>query len=149
MRFRCNLNHMSQLPKLYIFTSMKRFLGVLLLLMYLFSGTEAHQLLKLPVLLSHFQEHTQQDEDFGVFDFLVMHYVNGDSLDDDFEKDRELPFKSEHQHVTDITVANVVELQLFSIETPFPLFVESKFGSLQERAISNTNSSIWQPPKHA
>ena len=126
---------------------MKKLLGVFLLLMYLFSATETHQLLKLPVLLSHFQEHSQQEKDFSFLDFLAMHYVNGNFPDDDFEKDMELPFKSEHHHMVDIPVANIIDLQYFQLNIPPPTFIESTFGSLNELAISTPHSSIWQPPK--
>lgn len=128
---------------------MKRLFGTLLIMAYLFSATEIHQLVKLPEFFSHYQEHSKKDSTFSFFDFLVMHYVNGNFPDDDFEKDMDLPFKSEHQHLVDIPVANIIDLQYFQLNIPPPIYIESSFGSLNEMAVSSPLSSIWQPPKRA
>ncbi len=59
--------------------------------MHLFTNTELCQLAKLPVLLSHYQEHKALNGDISVFAFLQMHYFNGSPHDN---TDMELPFKT-------------------------------------------------------
>jgi hypothetical protein len=46
-----------------------------LIIIYLFSATELNQLLKLPVLFSHFIEHQKQDPLISFGEFLYHHYA--------------------------------------------------------------------------
>lgn len=63
----------------------------------LFCNLSLYQLVKLPVLVQHYQEHRQRDESVSLLDFLSMHYWGKDIDDNDQEKDNELPFKAFHK----------------------------------------------------
>lgn len=53
-----------------------------------------HELVKLKVLLVHFEESKKLDSQIGFIDFLKMHYVTDDNNTEDNSRDMELPFKS-------------------------------------------------------
>ena len=52
------------------------------------------QLLKLPVLCQHYNEHKETNKNLDVLDFLAMHYLGDDLNDNDHDKDMQLPFKN-------------------------------------------------------
>lgn len=58
---------------------------------HLFTNTELCQLVKLPVLISHYKEHKALYTQITFPAFLTMHYFNGDAHDN---TDMELPFKT-------------------------------------------------------
>ncbi len=70
------------------------FISRLLLIIYLFSATEFSQLLKVPVLVMHFQEHQQKNPSLSFFQFIHHHYAINHGDDGDAERDSQLPFQS-------------------------------------------------------
>jgi hypothetical protein len=71
-----------------------RFIAILFLSLQLLTNTELCQLIKLPVLIEHYKEHGGIDNGISFFAFLKMHYFNGDAKDADYERDMQLPFKT-------------------------------------------------------
>jgi hypothetical protein len=59
----------------------------------MFSFVEFHQFLRIPVLIQHFVEHRQQDPSISFMAFLKLHYVGEIVIDDDYQRDNELPFR--------------------------------------------------------
>ncbi|WP_111634743.1 hypothetical protein [Pedobacter cryoconitis] len=59
----------------------------------LFLNTSFSEVFKLPHLVSHFQQHHQQNSEVGIIDFLSMHYFGEDLNDNDDDEDMKLPFK--------------------------------------------------------
>ena len=125
----------------------KNKLSIFLLIIYLFSFTELSQLLKLPMLVKHFIEHTKSDPVMTFSTFIKLHYLNGSSKDADYEKDMKLPFKSvDNLSFITFTFENtseVINLQTFesekiSSETPSHYVFSSSFCYLD---------AIWQPPQ--
>ncbi|HWC52148.1 MAG TPA: hypothetical protein VG676_01090 [Chitinophagaceae bacterium] len=115
------------------------------MVIFISSSTELHQLLRLPVLFSHYQEHKQDDEKTGFADFIVFHYFNGDITDGDSTHD-DLPFTENHAEALHITVA-VLPADLAG--ESFILFnPESAKGIYQPQLFpSSVLPAIWQPPK--
>jgi hypothetical protein len=64
------------------------------MILFLFGSTEAYQLLKLPLLVKHFIEHKRENPAISVIAFLKMHYQKKIVVDSDFQKDMQLPFKT-------------------------------------------------------
>jgi hypothetical protein len=127
---------------------LKKFAAILFLSIYLISTTELHQLAKLPLLLEHFGEHKEQNNQLTFLEFLTIHYSGETNKDADYEKDMQLPFKSHDGCVTTFIAAYIAPslssfvLKEFSEKiTSFPSF-EDCFLS------SNYLSNIWQPPKN-
>ncbi|TPE43026.1 hypothetical protein [Pontibacter mangrovi] len=127
---------------------MKQPVAILLLLVYLFTGTTLQQLQRAPVLLEHYQEHKAMTPHISIAGFLSMHYLSGAVKDADYARDMQLPYKSADQVSAPGPVVFIppvlTELTLrepqFSLG-PFP--IPNDVGNPVKVA-----GSIWQPPKH-
>jgi len=119
-----------------------------ILSVYLLSTTHLSELLKLPALVSHFDEHKSDQRDMTLWEFFCLHYGRGNVMDDDHEKDMKLPFKSQS-----------VVSSVLSICSPFPEFLvsrsdvmimsESDFSLYESVYSSRFLANIWHPPKSA
>jgi hypothetical protein len=100
----------------------------------------------MPVLFSHFLEHSQLNSHIGFLDFLSMHYGGDDQNDDDTDRDMQLPFKSASQHsssqITSVPVSFVtIETSYSDFRKPLqPVFAESYL-------IDSSVSSLFRPPR--
>ena len=126
---------------------MKAFFAKYLIVVYLLSATEFSQLLKFPLLFSHFVEHHQIDPSMSFGDFLYHHYAIDHGDDGDAATDNKLPFKS-HDHccsfIFPISIFHTIQfsqVQTTIIEKQTVLFSSSA------NIISAYLSTIWQPPK--
>lgn len=114
---------------------------------YLLSSTQLKELLKLPILVEHFNEHRALNAQMSFIDFLCMHYAEGNVKDADYEKDMRLPFKS----------AENSSVGYISFYLPAPVFKQDVLVHFTERKQSFAGynftyssaflSSIWQPPR--
>lgn len=83
---------------------MKKLAGIFLLTVYMTSFAELHNLARVPVLLSHFKEHRQQDPELSFWAFIKLHYFDPLVVDDDYQRDRQLPFRdTDFGHVATIS----------------------------------------------
>lgn len=126
---------------------MKEYISKILLIVYLFSATEASQLLKLPLLFSHFIEHQQKEPSMSFGKFLHHHYAIDHGDDGDTATDNKLPFKSHDKcwsFVFPISIFHTI--QLSQIKTTF---IEKKKILISSSAniFSAYLSTIWQPPR--
>lgn len=111
--------------------------------MYVFSFTEMHQLLKLPVLVEHFIEHKSLSGTLTFFDFLELHYTSETNHD---THDHELPFK-DFDHC--VTVQTMV-IPSVKIELTEELIPNTKvaYTTFYKQSIPSSHlSEIWQPPR--
>ena len=111
------------------------------------SLTELHQLVKLPVLVEHFNEHKQKNNDLSLIQFLSNHYAQEDDHDGDEDREMNLPFKSHDGCINSITIAFIPNN--FEGLTTKSTFIETRtFSVYHEEFLQSTFlSSIWQPPK--
>lgn len=72
---------------------MRKYFAIILLVFYLFSSTELSQVIKLPIFIEHFKEHSAANPKLTLFGFIKLHYFNGDRCSD-YETNMKLPFKS-------------------------------------------------------
>lgn len=126
---------------------MKKVVSIFFLAIYLFSTTEAVELLKLPVVFQHYHEHKMLDKDMTFWAFLDMHYMHGSPHDADYNRDMQLPFKTP-VHPT-VVAANYVVPVPISVVVPKVFFILKK-----QHLIYNTSgysfkyhSTVWQPPR--
>ncbi|MFD0750915.1 hypothetical protein ACFQZS_12240 [Mucilaginibacter calamicampi] len=126
---------------------MKKFTVILILTAYLFSTTELHQLLKLPVVFEHYYEHKQLNRDISFLGFLDMHYLHGSPLSNDYAEDMQLPFKTIDKCVS--TTIPVIVPQHINIPLHLPVQIKKvqRFIMKDEFIPSSYLSTIWQPPK--
>jgi hypothetical protein len=102
------------------------------------------QLIKLPVLVQHFQEHRQRDARVTFVEYLAMHYFGKDINDDDDDRDRQLPFKDET-----CVHFSCYDTPLRHIEAPAPLtFALSSIKPYISVAFPHTvQQSLFRPPQ--
>lgn len=127
------------------FAILKRRIHILLLLVFVFSGTEFGQLLRLPLLVQHYLEHKSKHQDLGIGEFLMIHYSQ-QHQEGANDTDDQLPFKSHHECT-----------KLFSFAAPLnnpialnaPACLESEDCAVAETGMvsSGFRSMIWQPPR--
>lgn len=126
---------------------MKKTFTIVIIIIYLFSYTEARELLKLPFLIEHFLEHKTKDNSMSLAGFMHNHYLHLHDHDGDSEKDNNLPFKS-HNNCASIFSSTFYPLQhqIFQFKEHVTDLTASNTNTLNFK-YSSFSSSIWQPPK--
>lgn len=126
---------------------MKRAISILFLSIYLCTVTEAHELLKLPVIFQHFIEHQTEDNSITVFQFLKIHYGQDDVQDEDYARDMQLPFKTAGEFFASSVSPFVPLNSIFVLSYPSVLSEKKVKGQHSLSLYSNYQVNIWQPPK--
>jgi hypothetical protein len=109
---------------------------------------DLHDLVKLPRLIEHYQQHEHRAAEVTFFDFLNLHYGSEADRHDkeEHEEHENLPFKSPDctftHTVTVIPVFKAPEITSLISEVTYSNFYHSAFSS-------EFSQSIWQPPKHS
>lgn len=125
---------------------MKNGIIILFISVYLFSSTELHQLLKLPILYEHFQEHHEENNSLSFLDFIAMHYSSNDIHKSDQDEDMKLPFKSPDGCFSASIIAFLP--QAIEFEKRLDFFENEPLNNYSYQEFSSSYlSSIWQPPK--
>lgn len=65
---------------------------IYLFLPFILLNSSAYELLKTPMLVSHYLSHREASP-IGIFQFIAMHYFGNDVKDQDDEGNSKLPFK--------------------------------------------------------
>lgn len=123
---------------------MKKLVIIFSSILFLCSATELHELMRLPALVAHYNEHRSKDDNLSFIDFLKIHYTGNHPKDNDNSEDDKLPFNSGDaiQHV-DIPV---LEFAQFDNEPGYIVMQKSVFSN-SEDIPENTSSGIFHPPK--
>lgn len=126
---------------------MKKAIAYFLCIIYLFAATEASQLLKIPLLIKHYQNHNLQEQ-VGFISFLKQHYVDAFEYDADYQQDLQLPFKM--PVTANLLVSNALPHILHAYEIPvcasFTVKREFMHHYLLQQS-SNNPIAIFQPPR--
>jgi hypothetical protein len=107
--------------------------------------TELGQVFKLPVLVHHYLEHQEMDNEMSLADFLSQHYSGDIQHPDDIHGDHaQLPFKTVdvHQGLT-LSVPTVFEYECNSSSFTASTLKLPLYKMLQSE---DAGDSIWQPP---
>jgi len=113
------------------------------------STVAAQQLMKLPVVFQHFQEHKLEDKNISILHFLSIHYLHGSPKDKDYMRDMQLPFKTSGDCISSIAIAFVSIMVAFTIAKPAEIIEQKSYIVLNQYIQSTYLASIWQPPKFA
>lgn len=126
---------------------MRKYYALFFFSIFLFSTTQFSELLKMPLLIEHFQEHKQWDEHLSLIGFLYMHYVEDDPQYADHERDMQMPFKVITTNSGTMLSFIIESHQLFNV--PIVHFKKQKqLISADDFVYSSLYlSSIWQPPR--
>lgn len=131
--------------RFYYTCAVKRYAIIFLSAVFLSGSTELHELLKVPMLVTHFLEHKSENPQMTFMDFISLHYIQQPVNDKDYQRDNQLPFKNV-EHLTSSITAFIpnyfVKLQALQQDTALELSgFRTSFISFQ------LLSNIWQPPK--
>ena len=129
---------------------MKKLATIFFFLIFLFGSTEAYQLLKLPLLVQHYIQHRAEDPGISFIAFLKIHYNKKLVIDDDWQQDQQLPFKT--QQSANAFMFGFVSMPSHPISfqnISYP-FIEKIFRLEDKSEYSYTLlQDIFQPPKLA
>ena len=128
---------------------MKKIIAILFLGIYLTTTTEIFELLKFPVLLSHFFDHQSDNNQITFVSFIEMHYSFKNIHFKKNHNDTKLPFKTHHCCSSCSSLSTFLEPNIhfiFNKNIFIPQYIKSNY-SFTFIFISNFKSTIWQPPK--
>ena len=122
---------------------MRKLIAIFFLSLFTVTTTEAAQLFKLPLLISHYQKHKAAGRTKTFWGFIQEHYTGGHEKDSDSQEDQQLPFKT----------ATSIEFQVNYLLTPFvyqetllPIFIPAYNIFHPVSGLSNYNCEIFHPP---
>ncbi len=126
---------------------MRRLIAFIFLFSFLFSGTEMHELFKIPHLLAHYIEHSSESKEISLLDFIKEHYNGAENLHHDTHKDKGcLPFQGkEHINPMNTLILSNTIIMVFQKS----ILQENKVISFYKSSVSSFHGSVWQPPKIA
>ena len=125
---------------------MKKGIALLLLSLYLCASTEAYQLLKLPALVSHYIQHSQSESGTTLLSFFKQHYLGNMVVDDDWQQDMALPFKS--CSCTMVTISPTITPETVKLKIPEPVEIKINFTPVIGLFHSKMQViKIFQPPR--
>ena len=126
---------------------MKKWVAIFFLSLYLLSTTEAHQLLKLPLLVQHYFEHKAENNRITLLSFLNMHYAETVVYDADYAQDMQLPFKTHAENFCLIAVPSLPTPK-FEMDVVIMPVVKQTIPIINDPSYSFLSTQdIFQPPK--
>jgi hypothetical protein len=121
----------------------------MLLAFYMLSATDIHEVIKLPMLVEHYFDHSREDQQIGFFQYLTLHYGIEDGTDKDAAEDRQLPFQSSEyfSSVSFVSINPPVINQSIHITESI---ADHDFLLRNETFLPSPYlDRIWQPPRHS
>lgn len=107
--------------------------------------TPLHEIFKVPILVTHFFEHKEQNKDMSLMDFFKLHYAEN-IIDADHDKDMKLPFK--HCSAPMFIVSTIPTAKLAIDISPTFIDIPKLLSGYKNAFLSsNIQNNIWQPPK--
>jgi hypothetical protein len=132
--------------RFFTFENLKKITAILFVSVYLFSYTELHQLVKIPLLVEHFREHRQEDKNISIWAFLKIHYLEKMVKDSDFDKDQQLPLRD--ADCNSMAATSICDFNLSAMELVTPNQLPRQFTVYREENKPQFASfDIFQPPR--
>ena len=121
----------------------------MLLAFYLLSATAIHEVIKLPRLVEHYFDHSREDTQVGLIQYLTLHYGIEDGTDDDAAEDNKLPFKSS-EYFSSISFVSV-KPPVIGQSMRFSEIVNAHNFLIRNESYlpSPYLDRIWQPPRYS
>ena len=109
-------------------------------------STQLGQLLKLPGLIQHYAQHKKTNPSMNFFFFFYIHYAHAFEIDEDFEEDMKLPFKTTERGNSGIS--NFVPVSFPDVSNKSFTDLKITFFQKKDPSLSSQHlSSIWHPPR--
>jgi len=126
---------------------LQKLVCILFLSVHLLTNTELCQLVKVPVLLSHYKEHKASNGKITFFGFLTMHYFNGAPHDN---TDMDLPFKTTSAAIIIHNSPSAPVPVITLIPSAAASDVRVNFSHYYSSWIPSVSSKdIFQPPRYS
>jgi hypothetical protein len=126
----------------------KKTVAIFFMSIYMLSFSELHQFLRIPILIQHFIEHRHQDPSISLLNFLSLHYIHQYVVDEDYQKDKQLPFRHSDCCITTASITcecpvnTVIELPVRTTETKNEYIISD-----EESHSLLSVADIFQPPR--
>lgn len=128
---------------------MKVFIAKFFVVILIFSFGQTKELLKLPLLFAHYMEHSEKDSDLSLASFFKMHYAKTLVLDEDYEKDKQLPYRTVDYTAIPTFLLNEDKI-ISTIVIVSEIVFENKLNSFYTFIVTDANTSgVFHPPKFA
>lgn len=126
-------------------SGVKKILFITLLSVHLLGNTDLIQLIRLPMLLVHYQNHLKDNNRLDLIYFLNSHYSSeGDGISSDDKEEKEMPFMQNNQRSITISLVNLTDLSLLP---PSVNQINTKHTVFQQFYISDSHTlSLLRPP---
>lgn len=119
--------------------------GPFLLALFLLSFTPLKEIIKVPVLIHHFNDHRKESCTLSFVEFLKLHYSNNQHIHHENGDHQNIPFKQNIDFHTSVYFFKQVNdfslFSEFSVDLPVRLFYYTKHIS------SDYLSRLYQPPR--
>ena len=122
---------------------MRKAIAIFFISLFAASTTEAGQMLKLPLLVAHYQKHLSEGRSSSFLSFIKVHYLGTHGKDADNKEDQQLPFKSAMNVNFQV---NYLVLPFEVLQTPLPLLIPEYNCYHSVSGLSNYNREIFHPP---
>ena len=124
---------------------MKKILFITLFSVYLLANTDLIQVFRLPMLLTHYQNHLKENSRLDLMYFLYSHYsLEGDGISSDDNEEQQMPFMQRNHRVINLTLVNLSDLCL---EPPSGKYLLPNYTIFQQFYISDLHKlSLFRPP---
>lgn len=122
---------------------MKIILGFLIFL-YISVSTHLVELVKIPMLYSHYLEHKEENKNLTFSDFISLHYSNDSGHSGN--KHASLPFKTSKE-ISSISSVLKFESYTLEINTFFDFIFNPIVISYKSKYSFQFLNAIWQPPR--
>lgn len=127
-------------------TSFRKYTALTCLVLFLFSNVELHELLKLPGLWVHYQEHQQEtNQPLSFQAFLKMHYNEEIPAEHPGHHHEKLPFKDESGCAHGIAVGLLHHDE--KVIWYLPMASPSQRAKIPTYDPLSCPQGIWQPPR--
>lgn len=127
---------------------MKRHFSIFILTIYLFSFTEVKEVLKIPALIEHYQEHKSENKNISIIGFIALHYLSGSQKDSDYEKDMKLPFKAHEISSVSFAIQDLPKSFELNLAQTKKFFEEKNQNFHYAESFINPHLlSFFQPPE--
>ena len=126
--------------KLY---KMNKLIAYFLISVFMCANTSIGQLLKVPNLIEHYNEHKNEltNDSISFIDYIVSHYSKNADNNHDHE---DLPFKTLDNSSSTLFAFSIITYQIQVVK---PLISTQKKFFYNKSFKSNLIASIWLPPK--
>jgi SNF family Na+-dependent transporter len=123
---------------------MNKVIAIFLISLFMCANTSIGQLLKVPNLIEHYNEHKKEftKTSISFIDFIKLHYSKNTNHNQ--EEHQNLPFKT-FDNVTNVFLLDT--FNSFQIQILKPLISSKKIFFYTKSFKSNLIASIWLPPK--